>query len=194
MIQKRLLASILACASILTIQGQQLQASLSHFSTDDGLTSNAISGIYQDDYGYLWVATWNGLSRFDGFNFYNYKTGNASHIKNLHNRILDLAIDQSQNVWMQMYDGRVFVMNRTTDKIINPFEGIAGYEEFRTNSPILVTTTGDVIPCCYDKEHAYAYGNIMEHTLAELFASPKAQAFRRAAWIEQPGICKECYK
>ena len=145
MIPKRLLASILACASILTIQGQQLQASLSHFSTDDGLTSNAISGIYQDDYGYLWVATWNGLSRFDGFNFYNYKTGNASHIKNLHNRILDLAIDQSQNVWMQMYDGRVFVMNRTTDKIINPFEGIAGYEEFRTNSPILVTTTGDVL-------------------------------------------------
>ena len=65
---------------------------------------------------------------------------------------------------------------------------------FRVWSGVVVTTTGDVLPCCYDKEHAYAYGNIMEHTLAELFASPKAQAFRRAAWIEQPDICKECYK
>ena len=65
---------------------------------------------------------------------------------------------------------------------------------FRVWSGVVVTTTGEVLPCCYDKEHAYAYGNIMEHTLAELFASPKAQAFRRAAWIEQPDICKECYK
>ena len=65
---------------------------------------------------------------------------------------------------------------------------------FRVWSGVVVTTTGDVLPCCYDKAHAYAYGNIKEHTLAELFASPKAQAFRRAAWIEQPDICKECYK
>ena len=65
---------------------------------------------------------------------------------------------------------------------------------FRVWSGVVVTTTGDVLPCCYDKAHAYAYGNIMEHTLAELLASPKAQAFRRAAWIEQPDICKECYK
>ena len=142
---KRILTGIFACTFLLTVQGQQLQASLSHFSTDDGLTSNAIAGIYQDDYGFIWLATWNGLSRFDGYDFYNYKTGNGSHIKNLHNRILDIAIDQSQNVWMQMYDGRVFVMNRAIDKIINPFEGNAGYEEFRTNSPILVTSTGDVL-------------------------------------------------
>ena len=65
---------------------------------------------------------------------------------------------------------------------------------FRVWSGVVITTSGDVLPCCYDKAHAYAYGNIMEHTLAELFASPKAQAFRRAAWIEQPDICKECYK
>ena len=142
---KRILTSVIASACLLSAYGQQLQASLSHFSTDDGLSSNAIAGIYQDDYGFIWLATWNGLSRFDGYNFYNYKTGNGSHIKNLHNRILDLAIDQSQNVWMQMYDGRVFVMNRATDQIINPFEGNAGYEEFRTNSPILVTSTGDVL-------------------------------------------------
>ena len=145
MMLKRLLTCAIACAIITNTYGQQLQASLSHFSTDDGLTSNAISGISQDDYGYIWIATWNGLSRFDGYNFYNYRTGNGSRIKNLHNRILNLAIDQSQNVWMQMYDGRVFVMNRTTDQIINPFEGYAGHEEFRTSSPILVTSTGDVL-------------------------------------------------
>ena len=142
---KQIILGITAAICCQTANAQQIQATVSHFSTDDGLASNAIAGIYQDDYGYIWMATWNGLSRFDGYNFYNYKTGNSSGIKNLHNRILDLAIDQSQNVWMRMYDGRVFVMNRTIDKIINPFENENGYEEFRTNYPIIVTSTGDVL-------------------------------------------------
>ena len=142
---KQFILGFLTLGCFQTIQAQQVQATLSHYSTDDGLASNAIAGIYQDDYGFIWMATWNGLSRFDGFNFYNYKTGNSSGIKNLHNRILDLAIDQSQNIWMRMYDGRVFVMNRTIDKIINPFEGETGYEEFRTNYPVIVTSTGDVL-------------------------------------------------
>ena len=142
---KQVIIGIITLVCCQTANAQQVQATLSHYSTDDGLASNAIAGIYQDDYGFIWMATWNGLSRFDGFNFYNYKTGNSSGIKNLHNRILDLSIDQMQNVWMRMYAGRVFVMNRAIDKIINPFEGENGYEEFRTNYPIIVTSTGDVL-------------------------------------------------
>ena len=128
-----------------TMSAQQLQATRQHLSTEDGLCSNAVSMISQDDLGFIWLATWNGLSRFDGYEFYNYKTGNSSHIKNLHNRILDIVIDQSQNVWMHMYDDRVFVLNRHTDQVINPFEGYDGYEEFRTNSPLLVTSSGEVL-------------------------------------------------
>lgn len=124
---------------------QHLQASLSHYSTDNGLASNAISHMAQDDYGYIWIATWNGLSRFDGYNFYNYKTGAGSHISHMHNRILSLAIDNQQNIWMRMYDNRVFVLKRSTDQIINPFAGISGHEEFRTLYPITVTSSGYVL-------------------------------------------------
>ena len=80
-----------------SVSAQQLRATRSHFSTEDGLCSNAVSMISQDDLGFIWIATWNGLSRYDGYHFYNYKTGNSSNIKNLHNRILDIVIDQSQN-------------------------------------------------------------------------------------------------
>jgi len=142
---KLLLLSIVLMLTFQTTSAQQLLASRSHLSTEDGLCSNAISMISQDDLGFIWLATWNGLSRFDGYEFYNYKTGNSSYIKNLHNRILDIVIDQSQNVWMHMYDDRVFVLNRHTDQIINPFEGYDGYEEYRTNSPLLVTSSGEVL-------------------------------------------------
>ena len=142
---QRLLASFMLLTLCQTASAQQLQASRSHFTTEDGLCSNAISMLHQDDLGYIWIATWNGMSRFDGYNFYNYRTGNASHVKNLHNRILDLAIDQSQNVWMHMYDGRVFVLDRSTDKIINPFQKYKGNEDFKVTSPLLVTSSGEVL-------------------------------------------------
>ena len=129
------------------IYAQQIQATRHHYSTADGLASNAVAQMIQDDYGYIWLATWNGLSRFDGYNFFNYKTGAASHIRNLHNRILQLAVDNQQNVWMRMYDSRVFVLKRSTDCIINPFENVSGSEEYRTSHPITVTSSGDVLIC-----------------------------------------------
>ena len=137
-----------ACLSLFPafgLQAQQLQATRHHFTTDDGLTSNAITQIVQDDYGYIWIGTWNGLSRFDGFKFNNYKTGAASHIPNLHNRIWQMAIDSHQNIWMRMYDSRVFVLKRSTDCIVNPFESIKDNEEYRTKHRITVTSGGDVL-------------------------------------------------
>lgn len=64
----------------------------------------------------------------------------------------------------------------------------------RVWSGVVITTTGEVLPCCYDKAHAYAYGNIMESPLAELIRNDKARAFMRAAQRETPDICKECWR
>lgn len=135
-------------------KAQQLKATLSHYSTENDLVSNAVSHITQDKYGYLWIATWNGLSRFDGYNFYNYKLGAASGIPLLHNRILDLKVDHYQNIWMRMYDGRIFMLNRSTDNIVNVFEGVTGYENFKTYHPLTVTSKGDVL-AAIDKTGIY---------------------------------------
>ena len=123
-----------------------MQASLSHYSTENGLPSNAISAITSDDYGYVWISTWNGMVRFDGYNFYTYKTGIASGIKGMHNRIIRATIDQRQNVWMKMYDGRFFVIDRQTDCIIDPFKGVSGHEQFSADyfTITFVAANGDV--------------------------------------------------
>ncbi len=128
------------------MRAQQLQASLSHYSTDNGLPSNTIGVLLNDDYGYLWIATWNGVSRFDGYNFYNYRTGIMSGVKGLHNRIDRMTIDQSQNIWLKMYDGRIFVLNRQTDRIEDPLEGINGHDEFGVDYFFVpyVSSVGDV--------------------------------------------------
>ena len=139
-----LLTLITLGMSCMPLNAQKLQAALSHYSVDDGLTSNTIAHIIRDDYGYLWIGTWNGLSRFDGFNFFNYETGNASGIPLLHNRIMDMVADGSQNIWMRMYDGHIFVLNRRTDTIINPLEDMEGYEDMVTKYPFFVSMQGEV--------------------------------------------------
>ena len=142
---KGIMATGLLAIAAIGAEAQQLQATRHHYSIDDGMASNAITQLVQDDYGYIWIGTWNGLSRFDGYNFFNYKTGAASHIPNLHNRIWQMTIDNQQNLWMRMYDSRVFVLKRSIDRIVNPFADISGSEEYRTQRRIVTTSNGDVL-------------------------------------------------
>ena len=186
---KLLLLSVILTLCCHTISAQQIQASRQHLSTEDGLCSNAVSMICQDDLGFIWLATWNGLSRYDGYEFYNYKTGNSSHIKNLHNRILDIVIDQSQNVWMHMYDDRVFVLDRNTDQIINPFEGYDGFEEYRTNAPLLVTSSGEVLVSIAGNKTIYIMSldrrGLKSEKMAagELIITSMAEGYQSDIWL-----------
>ena len=140
MLMKKFLLKGIMATGLLAIaatgaEAQQLQATRHHYSIDDGMASNAITQLVQDDYGYIWIGTWNGLSRFDGYNFFNYKTCAASHIPNLHNRIWQMTIDNQQNLWMRMYDSRVFVLKRSIDRIVNPFVDVSA----ASSLPVMAT-------------------------------------------------------
>lgn len=141
---RKILLIIFAFLHTLYGHTQGLQAMLSHYSTENGLTSNAVSDIIQDKYGYIWISTWNGLCRYDGYHFFNYTTGTASGIPFLHNRILEIAADTGSNIWMRMYDNRIFVLNRKTDCIENPFHDMKDGSNFISTLPITVSTDGHV--------------------------------------------------
>lgn len=44
------------------------------FTTQDGLSHRIISMLAQDEEGYIWMGTWNGLCRFDGERFTTFNT------------------------------------------------------------------------------------------------------------------------
>jgi ligand-binding sensor domain-containing protein len=43
-----------------------------YYTSLDGLPQNSVNDIERDKFGFMWFATGNGLSRFDGYNFRNY--------------------------------------------------------------------------------------------------------------------------
>ena len=65
---------------------------------------------------------------------------------------------------------------------------------FRVWSGVVIAANGDVLPCCYDKDHAHAYGNLRTASLRELFTGPAARTFRTQAMLQKPKICQECWK
>ena len=46
--------------------------SFKQYTTDDGLASPEVFYILQDKEGYIWIATDNGISRFNGYEFKNF--------------------------------------------------------------------------------------------------------------------------
>jgi ligand-binding sensor domain-containing protein len=57
---------------ILTCSGQAADYQLKTFTTESGLSHNVVYCITQDKTGFMWLATWDGISRFDGNEFRNY--------------------------------------------------------------------------------------------------------------------------
>lgn len=45
-----------------------------HLNINNGLLSNDVTCFVQDDKGFMWLGTTNGLCRFDGYNFKSYKS------------------------------------------------------------------------------------------------------------------------
>ena len=54
----------------------QEQIYFDHITTDNGLSQSDINGIYQDEKGFMWFGTHDGLNKFDGYNFTVFKPNN----------------------------------------------------------------------------------------------------------------------
>lgn len=68
--------------------------------TSDGLPNNSIRYIYQDSKGFLWLATLNGLSRYDGNSFLTYRPETGDKVSLADNRIYDLTEDKNGFLWI----------------------------------------------------------------------------------------------
>ena len=52
---------------------EQPRLTFHRLSTKDGMLSNAVRGLALDSKGFLWIGTWNGLDRYDGYTYASYR-------------------------------------------------------------------------------------------------------------------------
>ena len=79
---------------------QSLTYNFSHITPGIGLSDGNVVDIVQDQYGFLWFATENGLNRFDGIDFKTFlkEPGNINSL--LDNFLTKLLLDNDNNIWI----------------------------------------------------------------------------------------------
>jgi signal transduction histidine kinase/DNA-binding response OmpR family regulator/ligand-binding sensor domain-containing protein len=87
-----------------------------NFTAEDGLSQHDINCITQDNEGFLWFGTNDGLNKFDGYNFDVFKpiSGNDT---TLSGRIVqDIKKDSFGNLWIATLDGGLSLYNSKTER------------------------------------------------------------------------------
>src|SRR3954454_20062238 len=106
---RELFASIFLLLLAATSVAQQRFA-FTHITTDDGigLTSNHITSLYQDEKGFIWIGTANGLQRFDGTKFIQITTTKTGSDPLLYPRISQIVATDSGKLVLGMFTLRQF--------------------------------------------------------------------------------------
>lgn len=89
---------------------------------DLGLSNNAVLAITQDDQGFIWLGTRNGLNRYDGYRIVTYRYNQKDSTTIVSNDIRSLFFDKkTESLWLGTRNGlSQFVLNQ--QKFINYFE------------------------------------------------------------------------
>ena len=117
--RKHLLALLLSLCSVALLPAQpasdENRYNIRHYSVEDGLIQNTVMSILQDKSGDLWLGTWNGLSRFNGYEFVSYQSELVNDAHAHSNRIDFIYQDSLEYIWIQTYDNKLYRFDKRTE-------------------------------------------------------------------------------
>ena len=74
-----------------------------NYSVDDELQSSTVYYSIQDSKGYIWFATDNGVSRFNGYEFKNFTTSDGL----ITNTVFNIYEDYKGRIWFLSFNGNL---------------------------------------------------------------------------------------
>lgn len=103
LIQLFFIVLFFATSSSSLASGANAGYSFKHYNTDNGLSQNTVRTIMQDNMGFMWFGTKDGLNRFDGTTFKLFKFSPDGELSdNVFHRIIQ---DKNNNIWVSTENG-----------------------------------------------------------------------------------------
>ena len=103
-----LLVILMTCSFIpgsARAQGPQPQLHFTHVSAEQGLSNSTIEAIFQDNRGFIWIGTRDGLNRYDGHEMMVYRNDPADSSSLSDNYIRCIYEDRQQHLWVGTING-----------------------------------------------------------------------------------------
>ncbi len=91
--------------------------SFRHLDSRDGLPQSTVPAIAQDRAGYIWIATYDGLHRFDGYHFVSYRNDPRDENSISDNVIDSLLIDDENRIWIGTAQGGLNRLDSSSGKL-----------------------------------------------------------------------------
>lgn len=85
------------------VNAQNPEPVFKRFTVDDGLPSSMVYHVFQDSRGYMWFATSNGVSRYDGYKFENFDLQSGL----VDNEVFEIYEDYKHRVWFIPISGKL---------------------------------------------------------------------------------------
>ena len=92
---------LLVFVSLLTTAGTDLFSqnyNIQTFTTKEGISHNDVRAMAVDSLGFMWIATWDGLSRYDGYSFRNYFHKTNDSLSLPYFSVQNILVDGADNV------------------------------------------------------------------------------------------------
>lgn len=119
------LLNILSFLFVSLLAHAQLNCTFTHYLQENGLSENSVMDMVQDHDGMIWFATWDGINRFNGYDFKVYKARKENDMLWSSNRVDHLQVDKQGDVWCITYDGRAFRFDKRMETFTEvPADGI----------------------------------------------------------------------
>ena len=88
-----------------------------HLTTENGLSHNSVTSIIKGQYGFLWFGTFNGLNKYNGYNFkhFDVEIGDSTALSG--STILSLEEGKDGYIWIGTDAGGLNRYNQKTKKV-----------------------------------------------------------------------------
>lgn len=106
------------CLSLGVTQASAVQTRFERFAARDGLHQRTITCGLQDHLGYLWFGSEDGLLRYDGYTFHEFRTDPARPDSLASNLVYALLEDRSGTIWVGTVGGGLHRFARSTETFV----------------------------------------------------------------------------
>jgi len=109
--------SLLVLGLVFLSFAQRRDIQFEHLTVDEGLSYNTVFCFLQDSRGFLWIGTYDGLNKYDGYKFIVYKNSPEDSLSISDNMIHALCEDKNGDIWAGCgWGGGLNKFSRETEK------------------------------------------------------------------------------
>ena len=191
-----LILGIVLLKSIYGLSGQKTNQpssiSFDELGVKQGLSQGMINCIFQDKEGYIWIATKNGLNRYNSYSITTFRHDPNDPFSLPDNYCNSVAEDGKGNLWIGTNTKGLFVFNKKTEKFYNislinieqnnlfikKLEQVNGKLYVETSKNVLMLSTDNLT---FQEDHKDALGIKIDFDFSKYHLSKKYESISQIA-------------